>query len=138
MLQINGQFAFEHSHSLHLWPRDDCMLIAFPNNDKSFTASFFAKQNLFDQLKDRVAIAEFFQVCTPVARPLSVSMIPSSTPIEHCIKPPNKRNSKNYNLSRSVPYYSHYKLTLVTTGLCLSVCVNGNLKLHESESAVFT
>jgi len=65
--KINGQFAFEHSHSLHLWPRDDCMLIAFPNNDKSFTASFFAKQNLFDQLKDRVAIAEFFQARFPDA-----------------------------------------------------------------------
>ena len=65
------------------------MLIAFPNNDKSFTASFFAKQNLFDQLKERAAIEEFFQVRTPVARPLSVSTIPSSTPIEHCDKPPN-------------------------------------------------
>lgn len=34
----DGEYAME-AHALHIWPRDDFMLIALPNADKSFTCT---------------------------------------------------------------------------------------------------
>lgn len=59
--KVDNQFALSNSNSLHLWPRDDCMLLAFPNNDKSFTASFFAKQEVFQNLQNEATVKQFFQ-----------------------------------------------------------------------------
>jgi kynurenine 3-monooxygenase len=36
----DGEYAME-AHALHIWPRDDFMLIALPNADKSFTCTLF-------------------------------------------------------------------------------------------------
>jgi kynurenine 3-monooxygenase len=38
-------FAFGPDTGLHIWPRDDFMLIALPNDNKSYTATLFAPYN---------------------------------------------------------------------------------------------
>lgn len=37
---LDGDFAL-HSHALHIWPRGGFMLIALPNQDRTFTATLF-------------------------------------------------------------------------------------------------
>ena len=52
------------ANSLHIWPRGGFMLIALPNTDGSFTATLFLARtgpNSFEQLKDSVAVSEFFR-----------------------------------------------------------------------------
>ena len=52
------------ANSLHIWPRGGYMLIALPNTDGSFTATLFLARtgpNSFEQLKNSVAVAEFFR-----------------------------------------------------------------------------
>ena len=52
------------ANSLHVWPRGGYMLIALPNTDGSFTATLFLARtgpNSFEQLKNSVAVAEFFR-----------------------------------------------------------------------------
>ncbi|ORX71174.1 kynurenine 3-monooxygenase [Linderina pennispora] len=56
----NGDFAISPSH-LHIWPRQSFMLIALPNQDKSFTVT------LFDQLKTGQDAVEFFRANFPDA-----------------------------------------------------------------------
>merc|ERR1719478_585608 len=46
---------------LHLWPRHNSMLIAFPNTDGSFTSSLFAKKDLFSTLTDKNAVEALFK-----------------------------------------------------------------------------
>jgi kynurenine 3-monooxygenase len=58
-----ASFAFE-PHALHIWPRGDCMLIALPNTDRSFTATLFLARHGdpgFDRLGEGAAVREFFQ-----------------------------------------------------------------------------
>ena len=38
----SGDYALPHPNGLHIWPRNDFMLIALPNPDKSFTCTLFA------------------------------------------------------------------------------------------------
>lgn len=40
ILPIDGEFALD-PHALHIWPRGNFMLIALPNQDKSFTCTLF-------------------------------------------------------------------------------------------------
>ncbi|KAK4049888.1 kynurenine 3-monooxygenase, mitochondrial precursor [Microbotryomycetes sp. JL221] len=40
---------------LHIWPRGELMLIALPNQDKTFTVTLFAHQTTFDALDKRLA-----------------------------------------------------------------------------------
>ena len=52
------------ANSLHIWPRGGYMLIALPNTDGSFTATLFLARtgpNSFEQLKNSVAVTEFFR-----------------------------------------------------------------------------
>ena len=37
-----GDFALENPNALHIWPRDEFMMIGLPNADKSFTCTIFA------------------------------------------------------------------------------------------------
>lgn len=59
--EIN-EFAME-IHALHIWPRKEYMLIALPNNDKSFTCTLFFPfegNESFSALKTKEAVHDFF------------------------------------------------------------------------------
>ena len=51
-------------NALHIWPRKDMMVIALPNNDKSFTCTLFMKKTgilSFDSIKTKKDIFSFFE-----------------------------------------------------------------------------
>ncbi|KAM0786303.1 hypothetical protein ACM66B_001781 [Microbotryomycetes sp. NB124-2] len=60
---------------LHIWPRGELMLIALPNQDKSFTVTLFAHQSTFDTLDAKLkrngtkanAVVELFRTEFPDA-----------------------------------------------------------------------
>lgn len=55
-------------NSLHIWPRQDFMLIALPNLDGSFTCTLFMPfegENSFESLKDEETLEEFFATHFP-------------------------------------------------------------------------
>jgi kynurenine 3-monooxygenase len=55
-------------NSLHIWPRQDFMLIALPNLDGSFTCTLFMPfegQNSFEALKDKETLESFFATHFP-------------------------------------------------------------------------
>ena len=59
---INNEFALE-PHALHIWPRGEFMLIALPNEDKSFTVTLFLPETgveSFQSLTNEQAIEAFF------------------------------------------------------------------------------
>ena len=58
----NGEedFAMEANY-LHIWPRDEFMMIGLPNLDKSFTGTLFMPFEFFDELKTRADALKFFQ-----------------------------------------------------------------------------
>ncbi len=55
------------SHYLHIWPRHDFMLIALPNQDKSFTTTLFLPINIFETLITTDELLRFFQKYFPDA-----------------------------------------------------------------------
>lgn len=61
-----GQYQLDPGH-LHIWPRQEFMLIALPNPDKSFTSTLFAPFSLFDSLKSSEDVVEFFRKQFPDA-----------------------------------------------------------------------
>jgi len=60
----NGVFlSLQHAmdtHYLHIWPRNEFMLIALPNLDGSFTATLFMPIPIFGELKTPEDIDAFF------------------------------------------------------------------------------
>ncbi|PAA81361.1 hypothetical protein BOX15_Mlig010723g3 [Macrostomum lignano] len=52
---------------LHIWPRNQFMLIALPNLDGSFTGTMFMPFELFDQLKSPEAVVKFYRDTFPDA-----------------------------------------------------------------------
>lgn len=59
----DGDFRLEPNY-LHIWPRGNFMLIALPNNDKTFTCTlFFPFEGTpsFDSLSSKEAIDDFFE-----------------------------------------------------------------------------
>lgn len=55
-------------NSLHIWPRNDFMLIALPNLDGSFTCTLFMPfegENSFEALKDKESLEKFFATYFP-------------------------------------------------------------------------
>ncbi len=66
-----GDFALPMPHGLHIWGRDETMLIALPNVDRSFTCTLFTPRERMvelDRLDDR-ALEEWFQLEFPDAVP---------------------------------------------------------------------
>ncbi|XP_031570414.1 kynurenine 3-monooxygenase-like [Actinia tenebrosa] len=55
----DGQFAIEVNY-LHIWPRNTFMLIALPNQDRSFTCTLFFPFEQFDMLTNREEVIKFF------------------------------------------------------------------------------
>ncbi|MEO9872842.1 FAD-dependent oxidoreductase [Ekhidna sp.] len=59
---INGEFGLEQNY-LHIWPRGNFMLIALPNNDKTFTCTLFFPfegSPSFAQLSSKTEVDSFF------------------------------------------------------------------------------
>lgn len=65
----DGQFAMEVNY-LHIWPRGQFMLIALPNQDRTYTATLFMPFAVFDSLTDRDKLLTFFDRYFPDAVPL--------------------------------------------------------------------
>jgi len=57
---INDDFAMEKNY-LHIWPRGQFMMIALPNQDKSFTLTLFMPTDTFSGIKTREDVLQFFQ-----------------------------------------------------------------------------
>lgn len=63
----DGTFAFE-PNALHIWPRESYVLVALPNNDRSFTCTLFLAfegNPSFSMLKDEASIRGFFEQTFP-------------------------------------------------------------------------
>ena len=59
---IDGDFQLE-PNALHIWPKEEFMLIALPNTDKSFTCTLFLPENdkiCFDSLSTTELVVDFF------------------------------------------------------------------------------
>ncbi|XP_045185459.1 kynurenine 3-monooxygenase-like isoform X2 [Mercenaria mercenaria] len=54
----HNKFAMKENY-LHIWARDEFMLLALPNQDKSFTVTLFMPTNVFESLTDREAATAF-------------------------------------------------------------------------------
>eukprot|EP00761_Pharyngomonas_kirbyi_P003214 gb/GECH01003218.1/.p1 GENE.gb/GECH01003218.1/~~gb/GECH01003218.1/.p1 ORF type:complete len:452 (+),score=93.50 gb/GECH01003218.1/:1-1356(+) len=74
----DGEFAME-PEALHIWPRNNFMMIALPNPDKSFTCTLFmAFENgdqSFDKLQNESQVLEFFKNQFPDAVPLMPTLV---------------------------------------------------------------
>ena len=60
---ISGDFALDPK-ALHIWPREQFMLIALPNSDKSFTCTLFLPfegPESFANIKDQEEVVGFFE-----------------------------------------------------------------------------
>lgn len=55
----DGEFAMPPNY-LHIWPRGTFMLIALPNQDRSFTVTLFMPYQKFDELTDASSLLAFF------------------------------------------------------------------------------
>jgi len=60
----DGEFAMAVNY-LHIWPRQTFMLIALPNQDRSFTCTLFLPFDQFDNLKTKEDVLNFFQAEFP-------------------------------------------------------------------------
>ena len=68
----NGEFQMD-AHSLHIWPREQFMLIALPNTDRSFTCTLFMPNEgdvSFKSLKTEADVVDFFNTHFSDALPL--------------------------------------------------------------------
>jgi len=55
----NNEFAMPHNY-LHIWPRGKFMMIALPNQDKTFTVTLFMPFTNFEKLETPEEIVNFF------------------------------------------------------------------------------
>ncbi|UJR38358.1 hypothetical protein I4U23_031028 [Adineta vaga] len=62
----NNEFAMDINY-LHIWPRHEFMLIALPNQDKSFTTTLFLPLQIFQQITTEDELLTFFQKYFPDA-----------------------------------------------------------------------
>ena len=56
----NGDYAMPCNH-LHIWPRQEFMMIALPNLDKSFTLTLFMPFKVFETIKTKEQLLDFFE-----------------------------------------------------------------------------
>ncbi|XP_064601274.1 kynurenine 3-monooxygenase-like [Liolophura sinensis] len=56
----HDQFAMEKNY-LHIWPRNEFMMIALPNLDKSFTTTLFMPFEIFESIQTENELLQFFQ-----------------------------------------------------------------------------
>ncbi|KAK2576042.1 hypothetical protein KPH14_007386 [Odynerus spinipes] len=56
----DNEYAMSGNH-LHIWPRGEFMMIALPNEDRSFTANLFAPFATLDKLKTPESLVNFYR-----------------------------------------------------------------------------
>lgn len=66
---INGEFAMPVNY-LHIWPRGKFMMIALPNQDKTWTVTLFMPFDNFNALDTNEKLLEFFEIYFPDSIPL--------------------------------------------------------------------
>lgn len=68
----DGSWRLDEHQALHIWPREDFMLIALPNPDGSFTCTLFLPfegPKSFEELETESDVEHFFDEQFPDARP---------------------------------------------------------------------
>ena len=55
---------------LHIWARNEYMMIALPNQDMTYTCTLFMPFNIFDKLDTNEDVTEFFKTNFPDSIPL--------------------------------------------------------------------
>ena len=73
----HGGFAME-PHALHIWPRGQSMMIALPNQDRTFTCTLFWPYEgaiSFDAIRGRDDVKPFFEKHFPDAVPLMPTLV---------------------------------------------------------------
>ena len=58
------QYAMEVNY-LHIWARNEFMMIALPNLDKTYTVTLFMPFDMFKKLTSEKAVLEFFRKTFP-------------------------------------------------------------------------
>lgn len=66
---LEGKFAMEANY-LHIWPRHEFMMIALPNQDRSFTCTLFMPFDIFEGLTTPEQVLSFFETHFHDAIPL--------------------------------------------------------------------
>ncbi|XP_042912905.1 kynurenine 3-monooxygenase-like [Parasteatoda tepidariorum] len=56
----SGEFAMEKNY-LHIWPRHTFMMIALPNQDKTYTVTLFMPFEIFESIKTPDNLIQFFK-----------------------------------------------------------------------------
>ena len=59
-----GEYAIPPNH-LHIWPRQEFMMIALPNLDKTFTLTLFMPFKVFQRIKSEKDLLDFFRKYFP-------------------------------------------------------------------------
>ena len=73
----DGEFALDPS-ALHIWPREQFMLIALPNLDRSFTCTLFLPfhgKESFENLSSKASVSDFFEKWFADAVPLMPDLL---------------------------------------------------------------
>ncbi|XP_067680999.1 kynurenine 3-monooxygenase-like isoform X1 [Haliotis asinina] len=65
----SGEFAMATNY-LHIWPRNEFMMIGLPNQDKTFTATLFMPFAMFEEITSEKELMEFFTAKFPDSIPL--------------------------------------------------------------------
>jgi len=65
----NDDFAMPANY-LHIWPRGQFMMIALPNQDKSFTVTLFMPRSVFEGISNGYDLVKFFEEHFPDSIPL--------------------------------------------------------------------
>eukprot|EP01135_Chromosphaera_perkinsii_P006762 Nk52_evm10s578 gene=Nk52_evmTU10s578 len=65
----DGDWCMETNY-LHIWPRNEFMMIALPNQDKTFTLTLFMPFDIFETITTEEDVMKFFETNFPDAIPL--------------------------------------------------------------------
>ena len=74
----SGEYALPHPNGLHIWPRNEFMLIALPNPDKSFTCTLFAPftgPDGLDHINSSEEVMAYFRQYYPDIIPLAPTLL---------------------------------------------------------------
>jgi kynurenine 3-monooxygenase len=63
------------AEALHLWPRQDFLLLAMPNKDRSFSATLFAPEHIFQMITSPEEVRDFFDKNFPDASAVMPTLV---------------------------------------------------------------
>ncbi|CAC5358463.1 KMO [Mytilus coruscus] len=88
---------------LHIWPRNEFMMIALPNLDKSYTLTLFMPFENFNQVKTEDDVMDFFQRMFPDSIPLIGEVF------EDCIVLNDMLDKHNDDLELALKAYTEHR-----------------------------